>query len=302
MLNNVLKSLLAVNETKSITKAAEMLNFTQPAVSQHIKRLEDQYGVKIFIRNEKGLKITPEGEIIVQYATRILNLYQAIPDTLKEFNENKLHITVGLSQTTSQSIMSEVFAKYCKEYPGAHIKIIFGSITELYQKLKNYEVSLIVIDGNADDPSCNSILLDTDFMICAVHNDNPLSKQDFVTLEQLKKENLILKPSTSSTRALFEQCLRQQGESLSHFNVSLEVDSVATIINLVKRNLGVAILAKSACHVELQRNRFKAMQIKNMAMTREVNMVYLNDFRPSSFLKKLTQLYYATKEEVLQRR
>lgn len=302
MINNALKTLLAVNETKSITKAAEMLNFTQPAVSQHIKRLEAQYGVKIFVRSEKGLKITPEGEIIVQYATRILNLYNAIPSSLKEYNDDKLQLTVGLSQTTSQSVMSEVLAKYCKENPGAHIKIIFGSITELYKKLKNYEVSLIVIDGNVDDPDVRSFLLDTDHLICAVHNDNPLSKQDCITLEQLKKENLILKPDNSSTREMFEKCLEQRGETLAHFNVSLEVDSVATIKELVKRNLGVAILAKSVCFVELQRNRFKAMQIQNMSMPREVNMVYLDDFQPASFLKKITQLYYSTKEEVMQRR
>ncbi len=302
MINIILKTLLAVNETRSITKAAEMLNFTQPAVSQHIKKLEDQYGVKIFVRNEKGLKITPEGEIIVQHATRILNLYNDIPRSIREYKENKLQLTVGLSQTTSASVMSEVFAKYCKENPGAHIKIIFGSITELYNKLKNYDVSLIVVDGNISDAGCHSLLLDTDYLICAVHNDNPLSKKEFITLEELKKENLILKPATSSTREMFENCLKQHGESLSHFNVSLEVDSVATIKELVKRNLGVAILAKSACHVELQRNRFKAMQIQNMSMPREVNLLYLDDFQPQSFLKKLMQLYYSTKEEVLLRR
>ena len=144
--------------------------------------------------------------------------------------------------------------------------------------------------------------MDTDYLICAVHNDNPLSKQDYITLEQLKKENLIVKPNTSSTREMFESCLKQHGESLSNFNVSLEVDSVATIKELVKRNLGVAILAKSACHVELQRNRFKAMQIQNMSMPREVNMVYLDDFQPQSFLTKLMQLYYSTKEAVLRRK
>lgn len=302
MIDTALKTLLAVNETKSFTKAAEKLSFTQPAVSQQIKRLEDQYGVKIFLRSDKGLKITHEGEIIVEYATKILNLCNSIPSAIKEYQKDKLQLTVGLSQTTSSFIMSEVLAKYCKEHHGAHIKIIFGSVNDLYVKLKNYDVSLIVIDGKIDDADCNSVLLDTDCLVCIAHNDNPVSMQDYITLEQLKKENLIIKPQGSSTREMFENCLRQRGESLAQFNVSLEVDSVSTIKDLVKRNLGVAILTKSVCNVELQRNRFKALPIRDMTMSREVNMLYSNDFKHQSFLNSVTQLYYATKEEVLRRR
>lgn len=84
MMDAKLETLLKVNETRNFTRAAKLLSLTQPAVSQHIRQLEHDLKVSLFIRGEGALKLTPEGEIAVKYARRIENLYQNLEQALQD--------------------------------------------------------------------------------------------------------------------------------------------------------------------------------------------------------------------------
>ena len=89
-------SLLAVNELKNYTLAAKQLNLTQPAISQHIRQLETELNIKIFNRVGAELKITPDGEILVKYARRILSMYADLESRLKDLKRLyclKVHFT-----------------------------------------------------------------------------------------------------------------------------------------------------------------------------------------------------------------
>lgn len=99
MLNQKLYTLLAVSETKNITQAAEKLNLTQPAVSQHIKALEQEFSTKIFNRTDSGLKITEDGKLIVKFAKRADALYQALVEDLKDQQKRVKHFTIGVTQS-----------------------------------------------------------------------------------------------------------------------------------------------------------------------------------------------------------
>ena len=134
MLNQRLETLLCVYETLNFTKASETLNLTQPAVSQHIKALENEFKCKIFIRGEKSLKVTPEGEIVVKYAKRIQNLFNTIPSALRDYRNNARHIRIGVTQTAELGQLSSMLAKYCLENDGIHITLISDTINNLYVK------------------------------------------------------------------------------------------------------------------------------------------------------------------------
>jgi DNA-binding transcriptional LysR family regulator len=131
--------------------------------------------------------------------------------------------------------------------PGLRITIISDSIKNLYRKLEDYDVDLIVVEGRNTDNRYSSLLLDTDSLVLAVSPESPLAKKSMVSLEELKKEKMIVRGQGSATRQLFEDSLHGQGLSLSDFNVILEVDNIATIKDLILKNIGVAVLAKSAC-------------------------------------------------------
>ncbi len=291
MLNQRLETLLCVAETLNFTKASEILNLTQPAVSQHIKALESEFNTRIFIRGEKALRITPEGEIIVKYAKRIRNLFSSIPSALKDYRDNARHIRIGVTQTAELGSLSTMLAKYCVENEGIHITLISDTINNLYVKLKNYEVDIIIVEGKKQDANFNSILLDTDCLILAVSNDNPLSKKNVVTLDELKKEKLILRLPESGTRALFEAHLKSVNESLDSFNVILEIDHIATIKDLVKQNFGVSVLAKSVCYNEIKNNDFSVVSIENLSMIRDINLVYHKDFESYDIISRIVSLY-----------
>lgn len=291
MIDPKLVTLLTVNELNSFTKAAQKLSLTQPAASQHVRQLEKELGVTIFVRGEGNLKLTSEGEIVIKYAKRIVILYQNLQQSLKDERRHARKITVGITHTSESNIMVEVLAKYSSFSEGTRITIISDAINNLYMKLKTYEIDLAIVEGRITDPNFNSVMLDTDSLILAVSNKNPLSKKSMVTLNELKKENLILRLPDSGTRNLFISHLESNNVSLDEFNVILEVDNVATIKDLVRRDFGVSILARSACANELKKGKMAGLPIENLSMTREINMVYHKDFEHTDLLQNIMRIY-----------
>ena len=291
MIDPKIVTLLTVNELNSFTKAAQKLSLTQPAASQHVRQLEKELGVTIFVRGEGNLKLTSEGEIVIKYAKRIVSLYQNLQQSLKDERRHARKITVGITHTSESNIMVEVLAKYSSFSEGTRITIISDAINNLYMKLKTYEIDLAIVEGRITDPNFNSVMLDTDSLILAVSNKNPLSKKSMVTLNELKKENLILRLPDSGTRNLFISHLESNNVSLDEFNVILEVDNVATIKDLVRRDFGVSILARSACANELKKGKMAGLPIENLSMTREINMVYHKDFEHTDLLQNIMRIY-----------
>ena len=291
MIDPKLVTLLTVNELNSFTKAAQKLSLTQPAASQHVRQLEKELGVTIFVRGEGNLKLTSEGEIVIKYAKRIVSLYQNLQQSLKDERRHARKITVGITHTSESNIMVEVLAKYSSFSEGTRITIISDAINNLYMKLKTYEIDLAIVEGRISDSNFNTIMLDTDSLILAVSNKNPLSKKSMVTLNELKKENLILRLPDSGTRNLFISHLESNNVSLDEFNVILEVDNVATIKDLVRRDFGVSILARSACANELKKGKMAGLPIENLSMTREINMVYHKDFEHTDLLQNIMRIY-----------
>lgn len=291
MINARLHTLLEVYKQGSITKAAATLNLTQPAVSQHIRYLEDEYKVKLFLRGDRELKITEDGEILVKYAKRINALEQNLKIALKDRKKNIRHLNIGITQSLETGLSTTLLAEYCNENPKTHVTIISDTIQNLYQKLKTYEVDVILIDGKISDSNFNSILLDTDYLVLAVGNDNPLSKKSVVTLDELKKENLILRLPGAGTRTLFEANLSSNNQSIDDFNVILEVDNIAIIKELVKNNFGVSVLAHNTCLSELKKNKFSAIPVENLSITREINLIYHRGFEYPDILDEITRLY-----------
>src|SRR5574344_205934 len=177
MIDNKLETLIAVSELGSFTKAAQSLSLTQPAVSQHIKALEEELGIKIFNKTESGLKPTPEGVIAIRYAKRVKSLYQVERQRISDSKKNMFSLVVGITHTAESSTVGEALAHYAYETPGLRITIISDSINKLYEKLEDYEVDLIVVEGRNLDNRYSSLLLDTDSLALAVSAINPLSRK-----------------------------------------------------------------------------------------------------------------------------
>lgn len=295
MIDIKIKTLLAVADLGSFTKAAKQLSLTQPAISHHISALEAELDKKIFVRGKGELKLTPDGEIIVKYARRMNAINDKLIGELSDSDRHLSNVRIGITHTAESNLITEVLAKYGSESGGASITIITEPITNLYNMLENYELDLAIVDGKPSGKELRSLMLDTDYLVCVLANENPLARQEMVTLRELRREKMILRLPSSATRIQFEQQLERIGESITDFDIMLEVDNIATIKDLIRKNLGVSILAKSACMDEVLKGKITVLPIENLSMIRETNVVYHKDFDHNDILGKILKIYRETK-------
>ena len=294
MLNPKLITLLTAAELGSFTKAASALHLTQPAVSHHIAQLEQQLGVTIFLRRKGQISLTTEGEIVIQYIRRMKALEQQMMDELLSSDRGITKLRVGITHTAESNLITEVLAKFGREKDGVSITLTTDTIKNLYDAMEHFELDLAVVDSTIPSPDLNALMLDTDCIVCVLSNNNPLSRHAMVTLEDLKKERMILRLPSSSTRKLFEAHLLSVGMSIDTFDVAMEVDNIATIKDLIRKDLGVSILARSACMDELRKGKLTALPIENLSMVRQMNLVYHRDFPHMELLYEILRLYHDT--------
>ena len=291
MLDPKLDTLLLVAEKRNFTRAAQALSLTQPAVSHHISQLEQELGVRLFVRGNGDLMLTPEGETVLRYVRRMKALEKKMAEELQEAGRRLTRLRIGITHTAESSIVAEVLARYTNENPGISITIVTDNINNLYDMLENFELDLAVVEGRSTRPELSALMLDTDYLVCVLANTHPLSRSSMITLDEIRKEKLILRLPNSETRVRFESALAAIGESIADFQVILEVDNVATIKDLIRKNLGISILARSACMDELRKGKLTALPIENLSMTRETNLVYHRDFAHKETLQDILALY-----------
>lgn len=291
MVDSKLYSLIAVAETGSFTRAAERLSLTQPAVSQHIRLLEEELGVRIFDRAHNTLRLTHDGEIVLRYAKRMMALHNNLRQELMDKKRRVSSLTVGITHTAESNAIADCLAAYATGQGELTIKVITDSVSNLCTLLKNYELDFMIAEGRVNDPGLNHLMLDTDCLVLVVAPGHRLAKQSIVTIEQIKREKLILRSPSSNTRNLFMASLESQNITLDDFNVILEIDNIATIKDLIRRGFGVSVLAKSACMDELKKKKIAALPIENFSMMREINIVYTDDFAHPEILPAIIKTY-----------
>ncbi len=294
MLDIKVYTLLKVQECGSFSAAAQQLSITQPAVSQHIRALEEELGVKIFERNRSKLIETTEGKKVLLYARKLVGLNNQLAQELRDELTAKEHLTVGVTHTAESNPIAEALAKYCAVNNGISIKLLSAPIKNLYKMLASYELDLAIVEGRKPDDRFRFLLLDTDYLVLAVSPDHPLAGRGLITLNELKKERLILRLPNSATRNLFVAHLESNNVSIKEFNVIMELDNVATIKDLVRRNFGVSILPKSVCLNEIKKKKIAILPVENLSMIREMNIAYRADFAQTELLQEIVKSYNET--------
>lgn len=294
MIDDKVYTLLKVNECGSFVAAARELNITQPAVSQHIKALEAELGVTIFERGRGKLLLTRQGDEVIKCAKKMAGLYSGLIQSISDGTSLTTHLTIGVTHTAESNPIAEALASYCSQNPRVNIKMITDTISNLYTMLKTYEIDLAIVEGRRHDPSVKYLLMDTDYLVLAVAPEHPFAKKSMVTLNELKKERMILRLPNSGTRNLFVAHLESNNMSINDFNVILEVDNIATIKDLIRRDFGVSILAKSVCLDELKKGKIVTLPVENLSMMREINIAYLPDFTQYDLLRDIVKSYNDT--------
>jgi DNA-binding transcriptional LysR family regulator len=295
MIDSKTYTLLSFARTKNFSTTAQELHMSQPNVSYQIKALEKEYNLKIYINDKRSITITKQGEVLAKYAEGLVEQDKQARLEIENSKIGRSSIVVGITPTAEETMVPQIFAKYAQLNPDVHIKIVSHNINHIYTYINNFSIDLGLIEGQISNSKLESLLLDTDFLVLAVSPKNKLAKKNSVTLSELKQQNLILRLSHSGTRQLFESSLLANNETIDNYNVTMEIDNINTIKELVSNDYGATVIANSSCVDEANRGKIVLIPIEKMSMVREINLIYRKDFSNLKLLTDIQQIYKNSK-------
>ena len=203
----------------SFAAAAAEMKLTASAVAKPIHSLERDLDRPLFIRSGKRLLPTRVCEVIIPLTERIDAPCARMRQEIAATDRSVRCLVVGVTPSAESSAVSQVLTHYSAGHGDIQVTIVTESSAALHDILQAGAIDLAVVDGGFDAEGFNSILLDTDYFVAAVANDNPLAQKSIIFLSDLRSERLILRTPGSGTRDLFEAHLQSVGIQLAIFKI-----------------------------------------------------------------------------------
>lgn len=274
MLDFRLKTFIALCKILNYTKTAEALHITQPAVSQHIKHLETEYGVKLFKLEGKNLSLTREGEILYDFVIGILSSVEKTKLMMSSPIDSQPSLNFGTTLTIGEYTMPHLLKRLLGDFPNIKIKMIVENTQTLLYKLHNGDIDFALLEGHFDKAKYNSLLLSHENFIGVCSSDHKFVR-DKVSFEEIFEERLILREKGSGTREIFEQILLEHNINMNSFKRIIEIGNISAIKDVIRNNYGITFLYKEAVKKELQEGSLCKIDISDFDVVREFNFVYL---------------------------
>lgn len=241
-----------VAKNKHMTKASEELHISQPAISQSIKKLEEQLGGILFLRSNKGMQLTEEGKMVYEYVKGALTLINNAENEFTSFkNLSKGEIKIGCSTTLTKLILIDVLKKFHKEYPNININITNDLTSNLIKNLKIGKLDFVIF--NESNVKENSLYLEKIKELKQGFIYNPDFYKDNVTnFEDLNNLPLILQKGESNSRKLLDHIALKNNVKLIP---KMEVVSQELITEFTNIGLGVGFSI-----IDLARRNYKNLK------------------------------------------
>ncbi|MBO5286280.1 MAG: LysR family transcriptional regulator [Clostridia bacterium] len=288
MLNPKLYTLLTVAETLNLTQAAAKSGFTQPAVSQHIKALEAELGVKLFIRKDSGIKLTKEGEIAVKYAEKLLAVYDKLKRELGKDTVKKTKINLGIDENSLPKSVANGILNLVNNEQNFDIKLVFDEVVNLYALLENDELDVIITDQKPIKTLNGKLLLSNPVLVLAPTLNNNVTPT--IELKNVYETPFIFKNDKS--RALFISSLKSAGVNVKKLKIVAESSTPSTAINLAVAGLGYAVLFESDSLLDLKDGKLVPVTIEGINPSASVYAIYKNDFKQNDFISTLSDFIF----------
>jgi len=284
MIDIKLKTFITLASLKNYSKTAEVLHLTQPAVTQHIQSLEKYYGTKLFDRQGKGLKLSYEGEMLLNYATKVLSMSKAVERTMKNSNDIKKNYNIGASLTIGEFILPKKLSDFMIGKNNYCVSMEVKNTKDIIKLLINEEIELGVVEGAFNKQYFEHKLWMKDKLVLVIHPNHPFAKLDEVNLKDILNENLIVREKGSGTRALFEKEINKREIDFEKFSKCIEIGNPAAIKKLIKNNIGVSILSEKTVEEEVNLKELKSIEIIDLNLEREFNFIYYKEHPARIFI------------------
>ena len=268
---NQLEVLVTVASERSFSRAAEVLNRTQPAISQAIRRLETEIGEKLFDRSSKDGKLTFAGEVLLDYAKQMLNLRQNARTAITEMRD--LHhgkVTISANEHTVFYLLP-VIEEFRKRHPLIKIEVQRGVASRIPKQITAREVELGVISFTPNDDSIRSMSVLSDELVLIVSPGHNLADRSVVSIKDLGDEIFVAHNAPSPYRRKVIESFEKHKTKL---NIAIELPSLEAIKKLVERGVGVALVPRLTAGAEIAAGTLKALSVKEMKLERKLNIIY----------------------------
>lgn len=266
-----LKIFLAVcNCGCNVTKASEALHTTQPAVSHAMKELEQYYGVILFDRIGRRLRMTEAGQRFWEYARHIVALFDEMETGMRNWDAFGI-LRVGASITIGSQFLPGYVQAFSSRYPGTEVRAVVEPLEQLEQKLVNNALDFALIEGVCHLPSFRSEEYMEDHLSVICPAGGGFRQGQEISIDEFRRQRFLLRERGSGTRETFERVIEQAGFSVSPI---WEAMSTTALVNAVISGLGIAVLPRRMVAGPVARGLVVAVRVKGLDFRRTFHIVY----------------------------
>jgi DNA-binding transcriptional LysR family regulator len=272
-----LKVLLEVKKHLNFSKASEALFITQPAVSKHIKTLEDELGVQLFERTKQGVKLTLEGEKYSLFAEEILNLYEEGKFVMNQVNNTyEGTLKIGASTTIAQYILPKILAQFASQHKGIEIILINNNTEEIENLLIQKKIDVGFIEGLSGKPQLKYAEIGKDELVCTVSTDHPLAEKNSCTIEDILQFPWVFREQGSGSLDILNIYLKQSGISKKDIHTEAYLGSTESIKSYLKVSECIGFVSVYSVTDEIIAGKLKILDIDDLEMLRSFYSVELH--------------------------
>ena len=266
-----LKVFLSVATEKSFSRAAEKMLRTQPAISLAVQKLEAELREKLIDRSGKDLILTDAGRIVVDYCKRFENLESDLETALAELRDNSAgRLIIGANESTSLYLLRHI-VQYRRLYPKVKVQVRRCLSSKVPGQLIAGDLELGVISYDPDDDRLESMVIYEDRLCFVVSPQHRFADRESVPITELGMETFIAHNVLSPFRDVVLRAFQRHKVNL---NMDVEMPTVETIRLMVQRNEGVAFLPMMCVEQEVQQGLLHAVQVDEIAVDRNIRLVY----------------------------
>jgi DNA-binding transcriptional LysR family regulator len=258
----------------SFSRAGQKLFRSQPAVSAQIRQLEQEYGQKLFDRVGKSVQLTAAGEVLLEYAGKLLTLRnESLRAVADQASTPRGTLAVGANEATCLYVLPDIFAQYNQHYPHVQISIYRNFSHKVIEKIEDGTVDVGIVTLPVKSPSLRVHSIFRDRIMLMTSLTNPLAKHKTVTTAEIAEQPQIY-PKTGFMRQVLDKQFRPYR---SRLHISMELPSVGMIKRFVVAGLGVSLISESFVRDEIRAGKAKLIPVSDMDVWRELGLVYRRD-------------------------
>lgn len=275
-----LESLISLVETGSFTKAATGVFLTQSTLTKQMQNMEEAVGARLVNRGSAGISLTPEGQVLYDYARRVMRLREEAKERVEQLkDQDSGHIHVAASTTPATYILPRLIKHLQQTNLDIRLHVKMQDSDEVLQMVLNSEAEIGFMGKESSNKKIASERLVKDKLALVVPARHPLAAQAAVTMEALSHQPFIVREHGSGTRAIMEYFLQRNcGGQLSQFNIVCELGSTEAVKEAILTGLGVSILSVLAVRRELEQGLLRTVEIVDCVMERYFYLIYRKNF------------------------